>query len=154
MEQTNIMTSPGSDGLVTVSMNVDNASAPMKMYYVDCSGTGYVILTHTRLNVMFEKMPTLRLLPVGYPKVEVRAKESPAEEVHRHPGKGYFLWIPRELGVSKSSFILLVGCILGHVQLPRPGVYGARFWSVWRPLLQWEVTKIWKNESKIFDPNQ
>jgi hypothetical protein len=124
MEQTNNKASPRSvvSSVPVPSVNniKENESAPLKMYYIDCCGTGHMVMNSIRLNIMFEKMPTLSFLLIGHPHMR-------AEEMKQLEDGREILQIPEELGVSKSSFILLVNCIFGNVQLPRPGVSGSRY---------------------------
>jgi hypothetical protein len=140
MKQLNEKASPTSVSSIgwkpSATIYMKNASTLSKLYCIDCCGTGHVIMNDARLNVMFEKMPTLRFLLMRHPKLK-------AEEIKQHEGGVVgILHTPEELGVSKSSFTLLVGCIYGHVQLPVLVVPDLAILSLWRPLLRWEGARI------------
>lgn len=97
-----------------------NASGqPQKIYYISCSGTGYVTMGEDRLEAMFEAMPTLKFLLMGHPNMQ-------AKPINEMKDGTQVLEIPEELEVSKPSFVLLVNCFFGADKLPPRGPTDSR----------------------------
>lgn len=106
--------------LYITNSKMDQPTSAIKYYWIGCSGSGYVSMSEDRLESLLDKMPTLRFLLWGHPRMKTKDVEERADGTQ-------ILEIPRELQVSKKSFVLLVNCALGVEPLPARGVVGSRW---------------------------
>lgn len=81
-----------------------------------------------RLKAMFVAMPTLKFLLMGHPNMQ-------AKPVKKAPDGMQVLEIPVELQVSKTSFLLLVGCLFGADKLPPRGTADSRLTELTETML-------------------
>lgn len=82
-----------------------------QVYWIGCSGTGYVVMNEDRLESLLQDMPTLRFLLLGHPNMAQPA-------IQQRPDGSKLVEIPHELEISQSSFLLLVNCFFGLQPLP------------------------------------
>lgn len=109
------VTETGVDAAASASTADDtpevSSRKPTKMYWIECSGTGLVAMDDVRLDVMFEKMPSLKFLLMGHPNMKKK-------DLRRNKDGTEILVIHKELGISKSSFVLLVNNVFNNITHP------------------------------------
>lgn len=92
-------------------MVASTPNEPQQIYWIGCSGTGYVLMEEERLENVFDEMPTLRYLLMGHPQMAQPSIQQRADGTK-------VLEIPHELEIHQSSFLLLVNCLVGMEPLP------------------------------------
>lgn len=84
---------------------------PQQIYWIGCSGTGYIVMDEERLTTILEGMPTLRFLLMGHPQMA-------ETKIEQRDDGTKVVEIPVELQIQQSSFLLLINCLLENEPLP------------------------------------
>ena len=91
-------------------MSTDVSSPEEQTYWIQCSDGEMILMPSGRLQQILSKMPTLRYLFFGHPKMQ-------AKELTERDGI-QVLEIPTDLCVSKESFRYMVNVMFGLAPLP------------------------------------